>query len=246
MTASHDEHRPSVTDYEIIGTTLSADAEELPMRLRPVLRLRVAPDVYALLYDGDGEDETLVPEHRERVELMFAEERFYRFPVPIPARPGYWLIQVKAGAPPEYLAGADARQRIRDEGERALGESDRALASGALDLARARAAYASAALEEDPFPCLALVALWRGDITESQLDFALAPLHDFLADHIERRFREVWKANRYPELIERIRRDPLSYEYKLRPGWLRASSSALRHQTMSSLFSQHAEMNNAA
>jgi hypothetical protein len=246
MTASHDEHSPNLTDYEIIGTTLSAGPEELPMRLRPVLRMSAAPDVYALLYDGDADDETLVPEHREQVAQMFAEERFYRFPVPIRARPGHWLVQVKAGAPPEYLASADARRRIREEGERALEESDRALASGALDLARARAAYASLALENDPFPCLALVALWRGDITESQLDFALGPLQEFPADRIERRFRELWKANLYPELIERIRRDPLSHEYKLRPGWLGASSRALRKQTVSSLFSQRAEMNHAA
>jgi hypothetical protein len=238
MSRDHDEPRSDLSEWEIIGTTLCARSEELPLRLRPVLRTRRAPHEYALLYDGDGDEESLVPEHPERVDELFAEERFYRFAVPITARNGYWLVQLKGGYPPEYLARSDARARLREEGERALEQSDRALSSDNLELARARAAYASLALEDDPFPCLALVSLWRGDITASQLEFALGPLAAFSHHQIEKRFREVWSMNRYPALLERIRRDPLLQEYRLRPGWLRASSSPLGSRPMSSLFTQ--------
>jgi hypothetical protein len=246
MSRSQDEQQPNLSEWEIIGTTLSAASEELPMRLRPVLRTRSAPHSYALLYDGEGDEESLVPEDPARVEALFAEERFYRFAVPIAPRAGYWLIQFNAGYPPEYLAGSDARARLREEGERALEQSDSALSSGDLALARARAAYASLALEDDPFPCLVLVSLWRGDITASQLEFALGPLKSFSRSQVEKRFREVWSTNRHPALIERIRRDPVHQEYKLRPGWLRASSSPLRSRPVSSLFSQPAEARQAA
>ena len=246
MSRSHEEQRPNLSTWEIIGTTLSARSDELPMRLRPVLRTRSAPHEYAMLYDGDEGEESLVPEEPERVEAWFAEERFYRFAVPIAARPGHWLIQLKAEYPPEYLPQSDARARMREEGERALEQSERALASGDLALARAKAAYASLALEDDPFPCLVLVSLWRGDITASQLEFALGPLESFPRKQIAMRFREVWSTNRYPALIERIRRDPVHQEYTLRPGWVRASSSPLRRQLIQSSLLAEPERKQAA
>jgi hypothetical protein len=93
-------------------------------------------------------------------------------------------------------------------------------------------------LDGDPFPCLVLVSLWRGDVSASQLEFALGPLESFPRSQVESRFREVWRTNRYPALLECIRRDPVHQEYNLRPGWLRASSSPLRSRPMSSLFTK--------
>jgi hypothetical protein len=225
-------------EYEIVGATLSADENELPVRLRPVLRTRSEPRAYALLYESAGA-ERLVPEDQEAVEELFAENQFYAFAMPLRAQPGYWLVQLRAGSAPEYLPRAAAQQRMGEEGERALVHSERAFIEGDLALARKRAAYAARALEDDPLPRLVLIALWRDDADESQLAYLSRPLRRFANGHIRQRFREVSHRRVIPKLIERIRADRLNADYDLVPPWLPASpfrTLAVRRRLLASLF----------
>ncbi len=215
----------TLSEYEIIGATLKADENELPMRLRPILRTRREPRAYALLYESE-EGEHLVPEDEAYIEEMFDEERFHRFDLALPALPAHWLVQFTAGQTPEYLPRVDAIRQIREIGECALERSERALGEGNLGEARKQIACAARALEDDPLPRLAVIALWNDDIDESQRAYLLTPLQQYTAEHVQRRFREVRYKCAFPNLIDRICADEVNDHYELEPGWPRLIQAA--------------------
>lgn len=223
-----------IQNYDVVGATLVPEDDELPMRLRPVMRTRTEPHAYVLLYDED-DGEILVPETPDFIEEMFAERRFYRLHVPLQAQPGHWLVQVEPGRLPDYRPAEELRRLVREQGERALREGARAASAGRLAEALERVAYAVRALYEDPFPILALIALGRDEFSESQVEVHTWLLRDFTPEHIQRRFQEARDDANLDPVVERIRKDPLCDEYDLMPAWLLRRRSGLPREWWSEL-----------
>ena len=219
-------------DYDVVGATLVAQAGELPLRLRPILRSRHDDARYALLVDdGDGEldgpvapEETawsLQPEDADFIRAGAEQGRFHLFPLPLSkARAGHWLVQLEPRVLPAYLPAEQAHRRLQEEGERALRAGAEALASGAHQDAIIRAAYASRALPHDPLPRLALLALSRPRLTDSQLWLKARPLRAFATEKIQERFAQAKGDQALAALIRCIISDPLADEYELTPPWI--------------------------
>lgn len=204
-----------LTDYDVVGATLVASPDELPLRLRPIVRLRSDPTQYALVYDDtEGENERLLPEDAAYIAEQAAARRFHLYEVPFPALADHWLVQLQQGEPPEYLPRAAMQQRIEEVGWAALRASAAALGRNDFAAARSAAAYAARALD-DAVPRLVLIALLRSHATESQIWLLSQPLKGVSPEVVRTQFACAWADVTLRPATTQILADPLAATYRL-------------------------------
>jgi hypothetical protein len=165
----------------IFGTTTPAQEDSLPIRLSPVY-LRLRDGAVLLPRDEEATDlDQLEPVAASWIEEEQAQGGLVRFEPSLPARPGCWLLQLQAGAPPLLLEPKEARSRVQEAGDRALEEVQQAIAQADYARAERQAWYASRALPQNPLPLVALVWLLRRtgmaeeDITHLEMDLQAFP-----------------------------------------------------------------------
>ncbi len=221
--SSADEQPIDWQGYDVVGATMVAQDDELPLWLRPILRRRDDPRDYWLVQEAlEGErGETLLSEDEDYIEEMFAEGRFLRFSSSWPAQPGYWLVQLRPSELPIYLPAETAKRRIVEEGRRHLWLAAQAARDEERAAARRYLGYASRALRDNPLPLLALIALWRVDVSDNQLAFWTRPLAEFTDSDVRSSMNLSGdEARRLRPLMGLIRADPIAEKYRLRPDWL--------------------------
>lgn len=205
-------------EYMVIGATENTD--DMPLRLRPVLRTHTVPYSYALLYEDDEGAEVLVHEDEEFILQKIRDGSFYELPCPVPSKPKHWLLRVRPERPPEYIPAAKARERLLEIAHQALVQCARAVERGDRETARKRAGDASLARPDEPFAVLARIALWRPVLSESQMRWEMQALEEFLPDKVTARFAELRKDVALAPLIRYVENDPLADLYSLRRKWL--------------------------
>jgi hypothetical protein len=194
-------------DLDVVGSTIPIDPESLPMRLSPIYRSREG--VYYLPIDeSDPAEPRLSEEDASWIDQHYAEEQFARFPRPLPARPGYTLLQVYRGRDPEYLPAERLKERLEELCLDALHRAAAAVRFQKHAEATEDAWYAVRAGVGDPLPLLSLIALLRGSALENHIRFLEKDLEAYTPSRITRALAQADRA--LDPLLTLIRADPVS------------------------------------
>lgn len=164
------------SQFELVGTTVAATPDLLPLRLSPVYRKRGEADVLYL----DQEDDVDGPSERpprliRESEEWLRQQMTISFQPALAPLPDHWLMQMEADRQPEYLPRHQVAQRIALAYADALRQAD--LAAAARDANPTEvcsrlwyAVRAAAEPAEEVLPQLALVP-WLKTALQSE-DFA--------------------------------------------------------------------------
>jgi hypothetical protein len=170
-----------MTKYTVVGGT---DIDELPNRLRPLVRLNTSPWYYASIYLNNTDAETLVPMPDDELVERDVRGDVIMLKSPVLMRPRHQLWALEPGVDPEYIPESAVHRRLWECAEKALVEAASAVVGDDIDGARERAGYAALACPDIPFITCAYIALWHSDLDESQLRWELAHLYDSSHDEI--------------------------------------------------------------
>lgn len=182
---------PSWEDLDVIGGRLHGRTRgELPRRLRPVARDRRTGTMY-LIWDEMEPPSLGVWSVEKWVSDCEAGDAIEV--VPRQVRQGYWLMHLHPGEQPDYDSPDFLKQRIAEEGKKAIERVEDEFSRNHGETAREWASYAANALPDDPLPCLLLVALWRGDLDDGGMWLYQRELGRFKDVEVGARWREIQK-----------------------------------------------------
>ena len=118
--------------FELVGTTVAAPVDHLPLRLNPVYRRLGESGVLYLeqMEESDGHREVPPQLVCESEEWVLAQVTM-RFQPPIAPLPNHWLMQMKANRQPEYLPRLRVAHRIAESYADALRQAEQAAVRGA-------------------------------------------------------------------------------------------------------------------
>lgn len=193
---------------QIVGSSVVATAELLPLRLSPVFS-RPGDHGY-LLPSGAGDDhgDELIREDRDQLDVEFEEGSMMRFETPIPYQSGHVLVQIEADGPPEYFPATELAVRLEQAAERALHEAARRFEGRDIEGAAERAWYAGRALPEDATPLLLLLHLERSGLPEAALDLLLGELRDLGETACAEAWRRIKGDGVLKVFLEALKADP--------------------------------------
>ena len=219
-----------IEGLDVVGTTVIAGADDLPIRLSPIFRRRGTSEYLLPLDDEAGPRPRLAVLDQGWFDDRRDQGAILTFSEVLAARPGCWLIQMTFGAPPEYLPAALVADRMRRAQSTALSDAVRCLVANDPAGAEKHVWYAGRARHDDPLPLLPLIALLRREMPE-EVRLLEEDLRAFDADQVRDAKRRLERDPDLGPLTDLARRDPIWERVLSRPPtrpWMGADSPANR------------------